>query len=161
MEAPTQHQHHLLLADQCLSSRNINTTNDNDEFIPHSSFEVSAHGILASNENNLQSSNSSMSIHDEKLGRKIPTTNSTSFNHVQPNCPPKCYNCGKMGHKEKDCRSKNVSSGTNARPAVVCYECGERGQAMHAQRKLIDKVETCEVKRMSSVMPSTTRARMS
>ncbi|GKA89646.1 transcription factor bHLH137-like protein isoform X1 [Tanacetum coccineum] len=86
MEAsPTHHQHHLLLADQCLSFRNINMTSDNDEFIPHSSFEVSAHGILASNENNLQSSNSSMSIHDDKLGRKIPTTNSTSFNHVQPN----------------------------------------------------------------------------
>ncbi|GKE92461.1 putative reverse transcriptase domain-containing protein [Tanacetum coccineum] len=27
---------------------------------------------------------------------------------------------------------------------------------MHAQRELIDKVETCEVKRMSSVMPNTT-----
>ncbi|GJZ36007.1 putative reverse transcriptase domain-containing protein [Tanacetum coccineum] len=28
-----------------------------------------------------------------------------------------------MGHKEKDCRSRNVASGTNARSAVVCYEC--------------------------------------
>nr|GEV04782.1 transcription factor bHLH137-like [Tanacetum cinerariifolium] len=77
------HQHHLLIADQCLSFRNINMTSDNDEFIPHSSIEVSAHGILASDENNLRSSNSSMSIHDEKLGRKIPTTNSTTLNHVQ------------------------------------------------------------------------------
>ncbi|GKF90320.1 reverse transcriptase domain-containing protein, partial [Tanacetum coccineum] len=40
-------------------------------------------------------------------------------------CPPKCNNCGKIGHKEKDCRSKNVASGTNARSAIVCYECGE------------------------------------
>ncbi|GJR56276.1 putative reverse transcriptase domain-containing protein [Tanacetum coccineum] len=41
-------------------------------------------------------------------------------------CPPKCYKCGKMGHKEKDCRSKNVASGTNARSAVVCYECADK-----------------------------------
>ncbi|GJR23272.1 putative reverse transcriptase domain-containing protein [Tanacetum coccineum] len=39
-------------------------------------------------------------------------------------CPPKCNNCGKMGHKEKDYKSKNVASGTNARSVVVCYECG-------------------------------------
>ncbi|GKB06059.1 transcription factor bHLH137-like protein isoform X1 [Tanacetum coccineum] len=86
MEAsPTHHQHHLLLADQCLSFRNINMTSDNDEFIPHSSIELSAHCILASNENNLQSSNSSMSTHDDKHEGKMPTTNSTSFNHVQSN----------------------------------------------------------------------------
>ncbi|PWA83667.1 myc-type, basic helix-loop-helix (bHLH) domain-containing protein [Artemisia annua] len=84
--SPTHHQHQLLLADQCLSSRNIataNTTSDNNEFIPHSFIELSAHGILDSSENNLQSSNSLMSIHDDKRGRKMPTTNSTSFNHVQ------------------------------------------------------------------------------
>ncbi|GJW01364.1 putative reverse transcriptase domain-containing protein [Tanacetum coccineum] len=58
-------------------------------------------------------------------------------------CPPKCYNCGKMGHKEKDCRSKNVASGTNARSAVVCYECGERGHKSNACPKRADrKVET-------------------
>ncbi|GKE65860.1 putative reverse transcriptase domain-containing protein [Tanacetum coccineum] len=53
-------------------------------------------------------------------------------------CPPKCYNCGKMGHKEKDCRSKNVASGTNARSAVVCYECGERGHKINACPKRAD-----------------------
>ncbi|GKC12625.1 putative reverse transcriptase domain-containing protein [Tanacetum coccineum] len=47
-------------------------------------------------------------------------------------CPPKCNNCGKMGHKEKDCRSRNVASGTNARSTIVCYECGERGHKTNA-----------------------------
>ncbi|GJS50365.1 putative reverse transcriptase domain-containing protein [Tanacetum coccineum] len=37
-----------------------------------------------------------------------------------------------MGHKEKDCRSRNVASGTNARSVVVCYECGERGHKSNA-----------------------------
>ncbi|GKC29074.1 putative reverse transcriptase domain-containing protein, partial [Tanacetum coccineum] len=54
-------------------------------------------------------------------------------------CPPKCNNCGKMGHKEKDCRSRNVASGTNARSAVVCYECGERGHKSNACPKKADR----------------------
>ncbi|GJW73165.1 putative reverse transcriptase domain-containing protein [Tanacetum coccineum] len=54
-------------------------------------------------------------------------------------CPPKCYNCWKIGHKEKDCRSKNVASGTNARSAVVCYECGERGHKSNACPKRADR----------------------
>ncbi|GKA21544.1 putative reverse transcriptase domain-containing protein [Tanacetum coccineum] len=54
-------------------------------------------------------------------------------------CPPKCYNCGKIGHKEKDCRSKNVASGTNARSAVVCYECGKRGHKSNACPKRADR----------------------
>ncbi|GJY62659.1 putative reverse transcriptase domain-containing protein [Tanacetum coccineum] len=54
-------------------------------------------------------------------------------------CPPKCNNCGKMGHKDKDCRSKNVVSGTNTRSAVVCYECGERGHKSYACPKKADR----------------------
>ncbi|GJY58119.1 putative reverse transcriptase domain-containing protein [Tanacetum coccineum] len=54
-------------------------------------------------------------------------------------CPPKCYNYGKMGHEEKDYRSKNVASGTNARSAVVCYECGERGHKSNACPKRADR----------------------
>ncbi|GJW88194.1 putative reverse transcriptase domain-containing protein [Tanacetum coccineum] len=44
-----------------------------------------------------------------------------------------------MGHKEKDCRSRNVASGTNARSAVVCYECGERGHKSNACPKKADR----------------------
>ncbi|GKD15639.1 putative reverse transcriptase domain-containing protein, partial [Tanacetum coccineum] len=54
-------------------------------------------------------------------------------------CLPKCNNCGKMGHKEKDCRSRNVASGTYARSAVVCYECGERGHKSNACLKKADR----------------------
>ncbi|GJX61525.1 reverse transcriptase domain-containing protein [Tanacetum coccineum] len=54
-------------------------------------------------------------------------------------CPPKCNNCGKIRHKEKDCRSKNVVSGTNARPVVVCYECGKRGHKSNACPKRADR----------------------
>ncbi|GKA94573.1 putative reverse transcriptase domain-containing protein [Tanacetum coccineum] len=35
-------------------------------------------------------------------------------------CLLKCYNCEKMGHKEKDCRIKNVASCTNARSMKFC-----------------------------------------
>ncbi|GJW36249.1 reverse transcriptase domain-containing protein [Tanacetum coccineum] len=54
-------------------------------------------------------------------------------------CPPKCNNCGKIGHKEKECRSKNVVSGTNARPTVVCYKCGERGHKSNTCPKRADR----------------------
>ncbi|GKB10127.1 putative reverse transcriptase domain-containing protein [Tanacetum coccineum] len=48
-------------------------------------------------------------------------------------------NCGKIGHKDKDYRSKNVDSGTNARSTVVCYECSERGHKSNACPKRADR----------------------
>ncbi|GJW98248.1 putative reverse transcriptase domain-containing protein [Tanacetum coccineum] len=54
-------------------------------------------------------------------------------------CPPKCNNCGKIGHIEKDCRRRNVASGTNARSTVVCYECGKRGHKRNACLKRADR----------------------
>ncbi|GKC47486.1 putative reverse transcriptase domain-containing protein, partial [Tanacetum coccineum] len=54
-------------------------------------------------------------------------------------CLPKCNNCRKIRHKDKDCKSKNVVSGTNARSAVVCYECGERGHKSNACPKRSDR----------------------
>nr|GEZ36249.1 reverse transcriptase domain-containing protein [Tanacetum cinerariifolium] len=43
-----------------------------------------------------------------------------------------------MGHKAKDCRSKNADSGATVQPNVVCYECGERG---HKSRKCSKKTD--------------------
>nr|GEX36675.1 putative reverse transcriptase domain-containing protein [Tanacetum cinerariifolium] len=54
-------------------------------------------------------------------------------------CPPKCDNCGRMRHKAKDYRSKNVASGATVQSNVVCYECGESGHKSHACPKKADR----------------------
>ncbi|GKE90352.1 reverse transcriptase domain-containing protein, partial [Tanacetum coccineum] len=54
-------------------------------------------------------------------------------------CLPKCNNYGKIGHKDKECKSKNVVFGTNARPTVVCYECGERSHKSNVCPKRVDR----------------------
>nr|GEV61468.1 putative reverse transcriptase domain-containing protein [Tanacetum cinerariifolium] len=45
----------------------------------------------------------------------------------------------KMGHKAKDCRSKNVGSGATIQSNVVCYECRERGHKSCACPKNADR----------------------
>nr|GEW13691.1 reverse transcriptase domain-containing protein [Tanacetum cinerariifolium] len=45
------------------------------------------------------------------------------------------YTKRRMGHKAKDCRSKNVASGAIVQANVVCYECGERGYKSRACSK--------------------------
>nr|GFD43461.1 hypothetical protein [Tanacetum cinerariifolium] len=42
-------------------------------------------------------------------------------------CPPRCENCGKIGHKAKDCRGKIVAPSATVQPNIICYSCGERG----------------------------------
>nr|GEX88708.1 hypothetical protein [Tanacetum cinerariifolium] len=50
-----------------------------------------------------------------------------------------CGNCGRMGHKAKDCRSKNVAAGATVQSNVVCYECGVRGHKSRACSKKADR----------------------
>nr|GEU68102.1 reverse transcriptase domain-containing protein [Tanacetum cinerariifolium] len=54
-------------------------------------------------------------------------------------CPPMCDNCGRMGHKAKDCRSKNVALGATVQSNVVCYECRERCHKSRACLKKADR----------------------
>nr|GEX56989.1 putative reverse transcriptase domain-containing protein [Tanacetum cinerariifolium] len=44
-----------------------------------------------------------------------------------------------MGHKAKDCRSKNMASGATVQSNVVCYECRERGYKNRACPKKADR----------------------
>nr|GEW47343.1 retrotransposon protein, putative, Ty3-gypsy subclass [Tanacetum cinerariifolium] len=46
--------------------------------------------------------------------------------HVGP-CTIKCHKCGKVGHKARYCKVKNVATSANALPILTCYDCGERG----------------------------------
>nr|GEW38641.1 hypothetical protein [Tanacetum cinerariifolium] len=42
-------------------------------------------------------------------------------------CPLKCENYERIGHKAKDCQCKNVAPSAVVQPNIVCYRCGERG----------------------------------
>nr|GEV17824.1 putative reverse transcriptase domain-containing protein [Tanacetum cinerariifolium] len=44
-----------------------------------------------------------------------------------------------MGHKAKDCQSKNVALGATVQSNVVCYKCGERGHKSRACPKKADR----------------------
>nr|GEW05705.1 reverse transcriptase domain-containing protein [Tanacetum cinerariifolium] len=39
----------------------------------------------------------------------------------------KYHKCGKIRHKERDCKGKAIATGANAQPVVTCYGCGEKG----------------------------------
>nr|GFA14878.1 reverse transcriptase domain-containing protein [Tanacetum cinerariifolium] len=39
-------------------------------------------------------------------------------------CTIKCHKCGKIGHKARYCKEKNVATGANAQPIWTCYDCG-------------------------------------
>ncbi|GKC69661.1 putative reverse transcriptase domain-containing protein, partial [Tanacetum coccineum] len=38
----------------------------------------------------------------------------------------KCHKCGKIRHKARYCKEKNVATGANALPIPNCYNCGEQ-----------------------------------
>ncbi|GKB52018.1 putative reverse transcriptase domain-containing protein [Tanacetum coccineum] len=42
-------------------------------------------------------------------------------------CTIICNNCGKMCHIASDCKGKEVATGANMQPILMCYECGEKG----------------------------------
>ncbi|GJS33239.1 putative reverse transcriptase domain-containing protein [Tanacetum coccineum] len=59
-------------------------------------------------------------------GGPPPTCNRCGVRHYG-HCTIQCYKCGKIRHKERDCRGKAVATGANAQPVVTCYGCREKG----------------------------------
>nr|GEX99036.1 hypothetical protein [Tanacetum cinerariifolium] len=62
--------------------------------------------------------------------------------HVGP-CTIKCHRCGKIGHKARYCKEKNVATGANGLPIQTCYDCGEKG---HTRNRCLKKVKQEEVR---------------
>ncbi|GJW56397.1 putative reverse transcriptase domain-containing protein [Tanacetum coccineum] len=62
-------------------------------------------------------------------------------------CTIKCHKCGKIGHKARYCKEKNVATGANALPIPTCYDCGEQG---HARNRCPMKVKQAEVREVCS-----------
>nr|GEV26745.1 putative reverse transcriptase domain-containing protein [Tanacetum cinerariifolium] len=65
--------------------------------------------------------------------------------HVGP-CTIKCHKYGKVGHKERYCKEKNVATGANALPILTCYDCGERGHTRNRCPKKIKQEDVGEVR---------------
>ncbi|GJT67705.1 putative reverse transcriptase domain-containing protein [Tanacetum coccineum] len=42
-------------------------------------------------------------------------------------CPPKCRNCQRIGHNERDCRARAPATCGNSQQNVTCYGYGEKG----------------------------------
>nr|GEZ15428.1 hypothetical protein [Tanacetum cinerariifolium] len=64
--------------------------------------------------------------------------------HVGP-CMIKCHKCGKVGHKARYCKVKNVATGVNALPIPTCYDYGEQGHTRNRCPKKVKQEEFREV----------------
>nr|GEU44426.1 hypothetical protein [Tanacetum cinerariifolium] len=65
--------------------------------------------------------------------------------HVGP-CNIKCHKCGKVGHKARYCKEKNVATGANTQPIPTCYDCGGQGHSRNRCLKKVKKEEIREVR---------------
>nr|GEV03609.1 retrotransposon protein, putative, Ty3-gypsy subclass [Tanacetum cinerariifolium] len=60
----------------------------------------------------------------------------------QCQCTIKYHKCGKIRHKVRYCKEKNVAKGANAQPIWTYYDCGEQG---HTRNRCPKKVKQEEV----------------
>ncbi|GJW58395.1 putative reverse transcriptase domain-containing protein [Tanacetum coccineum] len=74
----------------------------------------------------------------------LPLCERCFTDHVGP-CTIKCHKCGKVGHKERYCKEKNVATGANALPIPTCYDCGEQGHTRNRCPRKVKEEETREV----------------
>ncbi|GKA56098.1 putative reverse transcriptase domain-containing protein [Tanacetum coccineum] len=56
--------------------------------------------------------------------RSLPLCERCFTRHVGQ-CTIKCQKCGKIRHKARYCKEKNVATGANALPIPTCYNCAE------------------------------------
>ncbi|GKA29511.1 putative reverse transcriptase domain-containing protein [Tanacetum coccineum] len=75
---------------------------------------------------------------------KLPLCERCFTRHVGP-CTIKCHKCGKIGHKSRYYKEKNVATGTNALLIPTCYDCGEQGHTRNRCPRKVKQEEVGEV----------------
>ncbi|GJS82883.1 putative reverse transcriptase domain-containing protein [Tanacetum coccineum] len=58
-------------------------------------------------------------------GGRAPNCNRCGLCHFRQ-CPPKCNQCRKRGHRINNYTKRTVATGANAQPIRACYECEDR-----------------------------------
>ncbi|GJZ25105.1 putative reverse transcriptase domain-containing protein [Tanacetum coccineum] len=61
-------------------------------------------------------------------------------------CTNNYHKCGKIRHKARYCKEKNVSTGVNALPILTCYDCGEQGYTRNRCPRMVKQEEVGEVR---------------
>ncbi|GJZ41208.1 putative reverse transcriptase domain-containing protein, partial [Tanacetum coccineum] len=56
------------------------------------------------------------------------------------------HKCGKVGHKARYCKEKNVATSANALPIPTCYDCGEQGHTRNRCPRKVKQEEVREVR---------------
>ncbi|GJX96262.1 putative reverse transcriptase domain-containing protein [Tanacetum coccineum] len=76
---------------------------------------------------------------------KLPLCESCFIRHVGQ-CMIKCHKCGKVGHKSRYYKEKNVATGANALPIPTCYDYGEQGHTRNRCPRKVKQEEVREVR---------------
>ncbi|GKF53087.1 hypothetical protein Tco_0159997, partial [Tanacetum coccineum] len=76
--------------------------------------------------------------------RRLPMCERCFTRHVGQ-CTIKCHKCGKVRHKSRYYKEKNVAMGANDLPILTCYDCGEQGYTRNRCLRKIKQEEIREV----------------
>ncbi|GJS05722.1 putative reverse transcriptase domain-containing protein [Tanacetum coccineum] len=64
---------------------------------------------------------------DGKVSSRSLSLCKRCFTRHVDHCIIKCHKCGKVGHKARYYKEKNVATGASALPILTYYDCGEQG----------------------------------
>ncbi|GKC24411.1 putative reverse transcriptase domain-containing protein, partial [Tanacetum coccineum] len=77
--------------------------------------------------------------------RSLPLCERCFTRHVCQ-CTIKCHKCGKVGHKKRYYKEKNVATGANVLPILTCYDCSEQGHTKNRWPRKVKQEEVGEVR---------------
>ncbi|GJZ91649.1 putative reverse transcriptase domain-containing protein [Tanacetum coccineum] len=104
---------------------------------------------------NFQSGNSSGKRNHKDNSRQTLQNNQKQRNARAMVTTPtdgKCHKCGKVRHKARYCKEKNVATSANALPILTCYDCGEQGHTRNRCPRKVKQEEFGEVRGQAYVI---------